>query len=195
MLDLIVTIEGHNKITWSNELLLVPGFDKMSELKWNAREGDKDGRNRYYRDKVIKYIVLVYKYNSPLSEMSFEHRVKNALRYAGLPDDWQPDEPRVKEAIKEFVKLNSNVREIVMLDDSIANIDAALAHIRSVDYNKVDENGKLVYDVSKYLRASNEFLATKDNYIRCKKELMQSLKSGGAAGNRAKKMFEDPNNK
>jgi hypothetical protein len=191
MMDCILDIQGPQKITWTKELLLIPGFDTMSELKFNVMDGDKDGRKRYYMDKVIKYIILMYKYNSPLSEMSEDQRHSNALRYVQLPDDWKPDEPRIQQAIKEFKLINDSTRELVLFKNVTANLEAAMSHINDVDYDKLDKLGKPIYDITKYIRAGNELLDTKDRYLKYKKELQTSAKASGAAGNRDKRMFED----
>lgn len=137
-------LENYEAKINKDEVLLVPEFAALFELKYNKGKGDSDGRLRKRAHAELTYMYFMHSFTSELKEYSEEERHIESLHAAGLPDNYTLSD-ELKAACEKYVKLQET-RSLKLLNSANIAIDRMRTYFETIDYTKTTANGSLVND-------------------------------------------------
>lgn len=108
-------------------VLATPCINALFSLKYNKQEGDADGRKRIRGEKELAFLYFMTEY-PPLFKLPPEDRKEEALRNAGLPEDY-----KLSKLLKEALEHVQNETKSVIKD--VLNNSANMLH----NFNKMIE--------------------------------------------------------
>lgn len=97
-------IENFQAVVNDEEVMLIPEFKAMFELKYNKGKGDHDGRKRVRAFKELTYIYFMADYGSEYANFSPKERHREALEAADLPEKYKIS-AILKKAMETYEKL------------------------------------------------------------------------------------------
>ena len=167
-------IENYKAIINKKDVMLIPEFKAMLELKYNTQKGDHQGRLRIRAHKEFTFIYFYVDYRSEYSNYTKEERKKESLAAAELPEDYVISN-QLEKAIVKYGELQET-RSLKLLSSANNAIDKIRLFYDNLDFTETDDNGKLKYDPNRVLTSINALSKTIESLEQLEKRVKQSLK-------------------
>lgn len=115
-------------------------------------------RNTYGR-KILAFIYFYLDFSSPIKDWEDSARYEEALLYTNLTK-LDVTHPKVSAALEKYRKLQyEGCRALKTYHASMKGLDAMDTYLKSVDFDKVDKQGKAIYTPNQF--AANIALTNK----------------------------------
>ena len=162
-------------------------FKALFTIKYNSKyPGDSTGMKRKKGNKVIRYIYLMYNWDSPYMRKDEKDRKEAVINTIGI--DWEIDEDEdAQKAIKFFIELQNDHRQLRALQAARKVVDNMITFMEDLNVNERDENNKLVHRPKDVLTLANEINEATKTLNQMEKEAKDSL-SGQVIGQGGKKI-------
>lgn len=169
----------------------------ISEYAYALEPFKKVWRRDKSRDKKVavselSYIYFMYDFRSDFVEQygTDESRHEAIIESLGaLKPDWQPDKD-VKVAIEFYVKHSENIK-MKMVKDVIGSLHKLRKYFQTIDFTLLDDNGKPVYDITKYSNVIKDLEKNMSTLDKMKALALKDAKEAEARGSIEKNVFED----
>lgn len=157
-----ITVEG----------LLIPEFKALYD-----RDKTKDKSKAF---KEMCYLYFTCDYKSLYLAYDIDMR-EEMIRKDYLDNDqkWKPDK-LVQEAIKKYRELQ-NTPTMRFLQDNISAMESMGKYFREIDWEKTDDNGKAIYDITKVSNAVKQAGGIIDNIEKLREKVAKEQSVGGRA--------------
>ena len=127
----------------SDAALLIEEFKVLHSLNYNKQPGDTQGRERKRAIQEARYLFHFCDYRSEYSEYKDEEKHEEALRAAGLPEDYKISEEL--QACMDVMFKTQDTRMLRTLRTAENTLDKVREYYDSVDFSEVDKNGALIH--------------------------------------------------
>lgn len=167
-------IENYKAVINKKDVLLIPEFKVMLELKYNIQKGDHQGRLRNRAFKEFTFIYFYVDYKSDYSNYTEKERKTESLKAAELPEDYEISK-ELEAAIEKYKELQET-RALKLLNSANGAIDKIRLFYDGLDFTEEDSNGKLKHDPNRVLTSINGLSKTLESLEKLEKRVKQSLK-------------------
>lgn len=180
---------GPNNMVTLNKVWIstIPQFHRILA---RDKGGPRDGSGKYKKQATrdFTYIYHLCDFHSPLENFSKDKRKQMAMEFAGMPDresdlDNDTDLQDAIELYKELLENSSvSLQTYRAMKYSRQAMDVSL---QTRNYDKKDENGRLVYDMKKdqesIIMMPKVIAALDDMEEKVKREMLESFEMRGGA--------------
>jgi hypothetical protein len=168
---------------------------ELQSLKYNAGKewSDSDGRMRKRYNLELLYIFYVHSRMSPFKAYTEEDRIVRAKKDIPFPPNWKVSS-ELGECIKLIVELEDNTETKKTLRTVRKMLQSMRTHLEGVDFGVELEDGKMKYDITKYLAIADKIPSSLDKLkeIEEKADAEDSLEATRIKGGNKKGRREDP---
>lgn len=162
---------------------------KVFRVLWN-RDKTKT-KDRAFAEMSFVFYMEDFRsdYSGILDEVD---RRTEVMKQMVLPKGWKEDK-LVKDARLFYQQQNDKIYAIRFVQDAQLAMDKIRQFFRDVDLDKVDRNGKLIYDVSKLDRVLGNSASLLKNLTELEEQAKQALQENqsNVRGGKQKAVFED----
>ena len=182
-------IENYKAAINKQDVILIPEFRVMMELKYNKQKGDHQGRQRHRALKEFTFLYFYVDYRSDYSNYTEKERRTESLKAAELDEEYNIS-PELEAAIEKYRDLQET-RALKLLKSANNAIDKIRLFYDSLDFTEEDSNGKLKHDPNRVLTSINGLSKTLESLEKLEKRVKQSLKQDlGVRGDGEGGLFE-----
>ena len=201
-MSLFIIDENSNEVKLNLPWIrLIPEFKNVFTLRYtnkNMIKWDKDTLAR----KKLTYIYFMQDYTSPIAEWEETLRRAEALTYAGLAVEDIDNETMVLALEKYELLQYEMCRPLKTYRASLRGLEAMDKFLETVDFDKVDKQGKQIYTPNQYTANLSLINKAYDELDKLKKKIDEqmnnssSIRGSATMGDREQKLYAmTPNRK
>lgn len=169
------------KVVMNPTILWVPEFRTL----WDR---DKS-KHKEQAVNEISYIVFLYDFRSPYTAYSTNEREARIKKDCFKSEEWQPDDA-IKAAVIKYKELQSSPISR-LLQSAMDTCDKMTDYFNSVDFKKVDHNGKPIFtlkEVSSVMKDIGDIVSSLESLK--EKVDREQMERGSIRGGTGIGMFE-----